>query len=81
MKTGETQQNPDTMLILVFFLWETISRLNDHDEEVMVQAHLGEPCVPYRVALGLGGITWAPVGGEAERQERGCYLACLYLFI
>ena len=45
------------------------------DEEVVGQAHLGEPRVPCRVALGLGGITQAPVGGEAERQERGCYLA------
>lgn len=29
MKTGESQQNPDTMLILAFFLWETIWRQNE----------------------------------------------------
>ena len=33
------------------------------DEDVMVQAHLGEPYVPYRVALDLEGITRVPVGG------------------
>lgn len=39
------------------------------DEEVMEQAHLGEPCVPYRVALDLEGITRVPVGGELRGRS------------
>ena len=58
------------MLILVFLPRETIWKQKViTDEEVMVQAHLGEPYVPYRVALDLEGITRVPVGGELRGRS------------
>lgn len=49
-------------------------------EEVVGQAHLGEPRVPCRVALGLGGLH-RPLWAGKLRGRRGAVTSTLYLFI